>query len=123
MTYVKPSEFLSKNGIKVEKGAVLDPAKLGMPPHPRFGPLPKVEVTAAREDGKGFLTAEMKCVGCGEVMEVHAGDWFQKRTCPACKKGSRKAVKVEAAPPAKETVKGKARKGPAKERAKAKRSR
>ena len=94
MSYIAPSQFLRSNAIKVTAGQILDPAELGMEPHPTFGPLPVVEVVEAKEDGSVFLLAEFTCA-CGEVRQIHPGDWFQVRACETCtKRRQRKAKKV-----------------------------
>ena len=99
MSYMAPSQFLRSNKIKVTAGMILDPAELGMPAHPVFGPLPVVEVVEAKDDGSVFLLGEITCE-CGEVRTIHPGDWFQVRACETCtKKRQRKArrpVKSEA---------------------------
>lgn len=94
MSYIAPSQFLRSKGIKVTAGQILDPEELGMEAHPSFGPLPVVEVIEAKEDGSVFLLASFTCA-CGEVREIHPGDWFQVRACAACtKKAQRRAKKV-----------------------------
>ena len=94
MSYIAPSQFLRSKAIKVTAGMILDPAELGMQPHPTFGPLPVVEVVEAKEDGSVFLQAEMTCE-CGEVRTIHPGDWFQVRACETCtKRRQHKARKI-----------------------------
>ena len=94
MSYIAPSQFLRSKNIKVTAGMILDPAELGMEDHPVFGPLPTVEVLEAKEDGSVFLLAEFTCE-CGEVRQIHPGDWFQVRACETCtKKRQRRAKKV-----------------------------
>ena len=94
MSYIAPSQFLRSKGIKVTAGQILDPDELGMEAHPTFGPLPVVEVVEAKEDGSVFLLAEFTCA-CGEVRQIHPGDWFQVRACETCtKRRQRKAKKV-----------------------------
>jgi hypothetical protein len=78
--WVSPKSFLQ--GRKLEVGEILDPVKLGMPVHPTFGPLPTLKVTVVKEDGS-LLEGNYCCTeeGCGELLEIHAGDWFQVRRC------------------------------------------
>jgi hypothetical protein len=98
MSYIAPSQFLRQNKIVVSAGQILDPTELGMEAHPVFGTLPVVEVVEAKEDGSVFLLAEMTCA-CGEVRQIHPGDWFQVRACETCtKKRQRKAKKDTKSP-------------------------
>jgi len=78
--WVSPKSFLQGRTLTV--GEVLDPTKLGMPVHPMFGPLPILTVTEVKEDGS-LLAGTAQCgeAECKEVLEIHAGDWFQVRRC------------------------------------------
>jgi flagellar biosynthesis GTPase FlhF len=80
-SWIKPSQFLRDNKMKVKVGDVLDPASLGMATHPTFGALPVLTVTEADEDGR-LLAGTIVCAeDPSEVVHVKAGDWFQVRRC------------------------------------------
>jgi Na+-translocating ferredoxin:NAD+ oxidoreductase RnfC subunit len=99
MAYIAPSLFLRSKNIKVTAGMILDPAELGMEPHPVFGPLPVANVLDAKDDGSVFLHAEIACSECGETRVIEPGDWFQVRRCRAHQKRTqRKSKKVAKTP-------------------------
>lgn len=60
-------------------GSVLAWEEMGLPAHPQFGVCPPLTVTFIHPSGA--VEGTIKCVDCGEIVEVHAGDIFQKRRC------------------------------------------
>lgn len=97
---ITPKQFLKSKHIVVNVGDVLNPIELGMEADRKYGPLPTVNVTEAKEGT--FVAGIAGCLDCGTQITVHAGDWFQKRRCEKCQK---RAQRHAANPPLSEEEK------------------
>lgn len=94
--YQRPSELMAANPNlrKLIPGMIIDPAALGWAPHPVHGPLPAITVTEVEEDGRLKLgTFFCEEDGCEKAVDVHPGDWFQKRYCDAHRRRHKGASK------------------------------